>query len=137
MSFTDYERAQSLLYEFVGKTLSAIEADEYQLRLMFEEQIEFVTHSPWRLTRRDALLMGGGDIGGQSTISEGILKSLHNLKLTSCSVSRIGDTRLLLESDYVIEVISDSVQFETWEAHIKAGWTVFAGGSITVFPPRA
>jgi hypothetical protein len=137
MSFTDRERAQNLLNEFVGKTLSGIESDEHQLRLIFEEGIQFVTHSPWRLLRRDALLMGGGDVGGQSTISEKILRSLYRLKLSSCSVSSTGDTRLLLESDYVIEVISDSVQFETWEAHIEAGWTVFAGGSITVFPPKA
>ena len=32
-------------------------------------------------------------------------------------------------------MIPDSVQYETWEAHIKAGWVVFVGGGITLFPP--
>lgn len=137
MPFSEHERAQILLHEFVGNTLSEIEAGEFELRLIFEEGDQFVTRSPWRLIRRGDLLMGGGDIGGQSTISERILTSLHKFKLASCSVSPVGDTRLVLESDYIIEVVSDSVQFETWEAHTRAGWIVFAGGLITAFPTKA
>lgn len=90
MSFPDRERAQVLLYEFVGKALSAVEAGEFELRLIFEEDIQFVTHSPWRLIRRDELIVGAGDIGKEGTISERILRSLRTLKMTSCSVCSVG-----------------------------------------------
>jgi hypothetical protein len=42
-----------------------------------------------------------------------------------------------LEKDYILEVIPDSVQYETWEAHVEAGWVVFVGGEVTLFPPAA
>ena len=35
MSSADFERAQTILRSFIGKTLSAIECDEFHLELVF------------------------------------------------------------------------------------------------------
>jgi hypothetical protein len=41
----------------------------------------------------------------------------------------------VLEDSYLLRVIADSVRYETWEAHLEAGWAIFSGGEITLFPP--
>jgi hypothetical protein len=136
MSATDRDRALELLSDFTGAGISSIECDEFQLRLFFEDKSIFVTESPWRLFLRGDLLVGSGDIkeGG----SEEIFQHLKRLKANSLAISGWGDTQLAFENDYVLEVISNSVRYETWQAHLRAGWVVFMGGrSITVFPPSA
>ncbi len=77
--------------------------------------------------------MGSGDI--KDGASEEILRHLEGLKVISIFVSDRWDTQLLFEQDRVVEVISDSVRYETWEAHLEVGWVVFAGGGTTLFPP--
>jgi hypothetical protein len=100
---------------------------------MFEKGLEFVVSSPWRVTLRGALIVGSGDMGG--AYATNALDSIKGLKVISTSVSPYWDTQLVLENDYILEVISNSVQYETWEAHHEAGWIIFVGGEVTVFPP--
>jgi hypothetical protein len=136
MSATDHDRAQQLLSQFIGGGISSVECDEFQLRLIFEDKSEFVTQSPWRLFLKDDLVVGSGDIkeGG----SEEVFGHLKGLKVDSVVISNCGDTQLLFEHDHVLEAIANSVRYETWEAHIEAGWVVFAaGGSTTLFPPSS
>ena len=134
MTIVERNRAQQLLSNFVGRTMSSMECDEFQLRLMFEDKSEFVTRSPWRLTLRGDLLTGSGDSKERS--SGEILRHLSGLRVVSTHISDCGDTQLLFEKDHVVEAVSDSVQYETWEAHLEVGWIIFsAGGGVTVFPP--
>lgn len=133
MSDGDVRRAEGLLNTFVGKAIISSESTEYQLRLVFEKSLEFVVPSPWRVMLRGELQCGSGDVGGAN--AEKVLDSIKGLKVTLASVSRSWDTRLVLERDYILEVIPDSVQYETWEAHVEAGWVVFVGGEVTLFPP--
>ena len=135
MSIADHDRAQQLLSSLVGSGVSSIECDELQLRLIFGDRSEFVTQSSWRLTLRGDLLMGSGDIKDRA--SEEILGHLKGLKVLSILISDRWDTQLLFENDHVVEVISDSLRYETWEAHLEVGWVVFAGGGTTLFPPSA
>lgn len=133
MSHSNTRRAEDLLKAFVGKAIISSESSDYQLRLVFENRLEFVVSSPWRLILRGALATGSGDVEGSDAGK--ILDSLRGLKVSLVSVSRSWDTRLVLENDYILEVIPDSVLYETWEAHVEAGWVVFVGGEVTVFPP--
>jgi hypothetical protein len=136
MSATDRDRAQGLLSEFIGGGISSIECDEFQLRLVFEDKSEFVTQSPWRLFLRGDLLVGSGDIRERG--SEEIFEHLKGLKVNSVAITGCGDTQLLFENDHILEAISNSVRYETWQAHLRAGWVVFTGGrSTTLFPPPA
>jgi hypothetical protein len=131
----DAGQAESLLTTLVGKAVITSEASEYQLRIVFDKSLEFVVSSPWRITLRGVLLGGSGDVGG--VIANTVLSSLKGLEIISASVLPSWDTRLVLQSEYVLEVIPDSVQYETWQAHLEAGWVIFAGGAVTVFPPAA
>jgi len=136
MTIVERDRAQQLLSNFVGRTLSSLECGEFELRLIFEDKSEFVTRSPWRLTLRGDLLTGSGDSKERS--SGEILKHLNGLRVVSTHISDYGDTKLFFEKDHVVEAVSDSVQYETWEAHLEVGWIIFsAGGGVTVFPPAA
>jgi hypothetical protein len=133
MSNGDIRRAEGLLNTLVGNAVISSESSEYQLRLVFEKDFEFVVSSPWRVMLRGALLGGSGDVGGPN--AKKMLDSIKELEVISASVSPSWDTRLVLEKDYILEVIPDSVQYETWEAHVEAGWVVFVGGEVTLFPP--
>ena len=126
-------RAEDFLAAFVGKAVISSEGSEYQLRLVFEKSLEFVSSSPWRVMLRGALLGGSGDMGGAN--EKKVLDSIKGLEIISASVSPSWDTRLVLQNNYILEVIPDSVQYETWEAHVEAGWVIFVGGEITLFPP--
>lgn len=126
-------RAEDLLSAFVGKRVLSIEGSEYQLRLVFEKSLEFVSSSPWRMMLRGTLLGGSGDMGGVN--EKKVLASIKGLEVISNSVSPSWDTRFIMENDYVLEIIPDSVEYETWEAHVEAGWAVFVGGEVTLFPP--
>ena len=57
------------------------------------------------------------------------------LKVVSTSISNCWDSYLCFEEDYVVQAISDTVQYETWEAHLEVGSVIFGDGDITVFPP--
>jgi hypothetical protein len=71
-----------------------------------------------------------------ASASEEIFQHLKWLKANSVTISELGDTQLVFENDYVLDVILNSVRYEAWEAHLPAGWVIFMGGhSITVFPP--
>jgi hypothetical protein len=72
-------------------------------------------------------------MGGEN--EKKVLDSIKGLEVISTSVSPSWDTRLVLENEYVLEVIPDSVEYETWEAHIEADWVIFVGGEVTLFPP--
>jgi hypothetical protein len=134
MSATDHDLALELLSEFIGAGISSIECDEFQLKLRFEDKSVFVTESPWRLLLRGDLLVGSGDVKKGDT--EEIFQHLKGLKANSVTISELGDTQLVFENDYVLDVISNSVRFEAWQANLPAGWVIFMGGhSITVFPP--
>jgi hypothetical protein len=133
MSNGDVRRAEGLLNTFVGNAVISSESNEYQLRLVFEKSLEFVVCSPWRVALKGVLLGGSGDVGGVNV--KKVLDSTKGLKVISACVSPSWDTRLVLENDYILEVISDSVQYETWEAHLEAGWVIFGGGEVTLFPP--
>lgn len=135
MSATDHDRAKELLSEFVGCGISSIECDEFQLRLIFQDKSEFVTQSPWRLVLGGDLLMGSGDIKERD--SEEIFGHLKGLQVISVVISGCGDTQLQFEHEHVIEVVANSIRYETWEAHIGAGWVVFAVGGTTLFPPSS
>jgi hypothetical protein len=136
MPIVERDRAQQLLSSFVGRTMSSTECGEFELRLIFEDKSEFVTRSPWRLTLRGDLLTGSGD-SKERALAE-ILRHLIGLRVVSTHISDCGDTQLLFEEEHVVEAVSDSVQYETWEAHLKIGWVIFsAGGGVTVFPPAA
>lgn len=126
-------RAEDLLNAFVGKAIISSESSDFQLRLVFEKNLEFVVPSPWRVMCRGTFVGGSGDVGG--TEAKKGIDSINGLKVVLISVSPSWDTRLVLEDDYILEVIPDSVQYETWEAHVEAGWVVFVGGEVTVFPP--
>jgi hypothetical protein len=133
MSVENIDRAKQLLAELVGRAITSIDCDQYQIRLIFENRSEFVTQSPWRLILQDDLLMGSGDIKDRA--SEEILLHLKGQMVASISISDHWDTRLVFKKGHVLEVFSDSLRYETWEAHLQQGWVVFAGGSTTLFPP--
>lgn len=136
MTIVERDRAQQLLSSFVGRTMSSLVCGEFELRLIFGDKSEFVTRSPWRLTLRGDLLTGSGDSKERS--SGELLRHVGGLRVVSTCISDCGDTQLLFEKDHVVEAISDSVQYETWEAHLEVGWIIFsAGGGVTVFPPAA
>ena len=119
MAATDRDRALELLSEFIGARISSIECDEFQLRLVSEDKSVFVTESPWRLLLRGDLLLGSGDV--KKGASEEIFQHLKRLKANSVAISGWGDTQLAFENDYVLEVISNSVRYEAWQAHLRAG----------------
>lgn len=135
MSSADFELAQTILRSFIGKTLSAIECDEFHLELVFEDSSRFGTHGSWRVVQRDTFLFGSGDVGGQ--VPQDVFERLIGLKVISTSISNRSDTDLQFEEDYVLNAIMDTVQYETWEAHLDVGWVIFANGHITVFPPAS
>jgi hypothetical protein len=132
MSDVDIRRAENLLTSFVGKVIASAEKGEHRLRLLFGERLEFVVGSPWRITLNGDLFCGGAD--SEVYIAKA-LESIKGLKFVSASVSSSWDTRVLLTNDYALEVIADSAQYETWEAHVEIGWVIFMGGKVTVFPP--
>jgi hypothetical protein len=132
MSDGHIRRAENILTSFVGKVIASAERSEYQLRLLFGDSLEFVVGSPWRITLNGALFCGGGDGEAYATKA---LESIKGLEVISASVSPSWDTRVLLTNDYALEAIADSAQYETWEAHVEAGWVIFMGGEVTVFPP--
>jgi hypothetical protein len=133
MSNGDVRRAEELLNGFVGDKVDSLESSKYQLRIMFARGTEFVVSSPWRVSLDGTPLMGSGDgDGGYATKA---LDSIKGLGVISTSVSPSWDTRISFEKDYTLEVIADSVLYETWEAHLEAGWVIFVGGNITLFPP--
>lgn len=129
----DLERAEGFLRGFIDKTLSSIECDEFHLELLFHDGSRFRTQRSWRVIHGDSLLFGRGDIGGQ--ISSDAYAGIIGLKVASASISKCWDTDLRFENDYVVQTISDTVQFETWDVHLDAGWVIFSDGQITVFPP--
>ena len=134
MSTADRDRALELLSEFIGTGISSIECDEFQLKLRFEDKSVFTTESPWRLLLKGDLVVGSGD--GKKGASEEIFQHLKGLKANSVTISELGDTQLVFENDYVLDVILTSVRYEAWQANLPAGWVIFMGGhSITVFPP--
>ena len=133
MSEVGVRRAEGPLNAFVGNTVISLESNEYQVRLVFEKSLEFVVSSPWRVMLRGVLLCGSGDVGGEN--AKKVLDSIKGLEVTTTSVSPSWDTRLVQENDYILEVIPDSIQYETWEAHVEAGWVVFVGREVTLFPP--
>jgi hypothetical protein len=133
MSDSGVRRAEDLLQAFIGSAVIASESGKYQLRLMFENSLEFVVSSPWRVILRGNLLGGSGDEGGEH--AKQALDSVKGLKVVSASVLSAWDTRLVLQGDCVLEVIPDSVQYETWEAHVEVGWAIFGSGEFTLFPP--
>jgi hypothetical protein len=128
-------RANTLLDSFIGKAILATEVKEYRLGVTFDDGSHFVTTSPWRLSLGPNLLMGSGDVGAKTPVDA--LNHPIGLKVESTSISGFWDTRLQLENNYLLEVFSNSIQYETWEAHVEAGWVVFAGGGTTVFPPSS
>lgn len=133
-------RAEGLLAEFVGKEITSVDQGEFQLRLVFGSGISFIALSAWRLLQDSCLLIGSGDVQGSKPLDKEVDKELHCLKglrVLSASVSPSWETRLVLESDYVFELIPDSVRYEMWEAHLEVGLAVFSGGEITFFPPAA
>jgi hypothetical protein len=130
MSATDRDRAQGLLSEFIGGGISSIECDEFQLRLVFEDKSEFVTQSPWRLFLRGDLLVGSGDIRERG--SEEIFEHLKGLKVNSVAITGCGDTQLLFENDHILEAISNSVRYETWQAHLRS---LLAAAALPCFRP--
>jgi hypothetical protein len=132
MSDVDIRRADSILTSFAGKVIASAENAEHQLRLLFGENLEFVVGSPWRITLKGDLLCGGGD--SEAHIAKA-LESISGREVISASVSSSWDARVLLTDDYALEVIADSAQYETWEAHVGIGWVIFMGGQVTVFPP--
>jgi hypothetical protein len=133
MPSADFENAQKRLCDFIDKTLSAIECDEFQLEILFHDGSRFRTQCSWRIAQGDSLLFGSGDVGGQ--ISTDVLASLIGLKVVSASILRFEDTELRLERGFIVQVISDAVQFETWDAHLDVGWVIFSDGKLTIFPP--
>jgi hypothetical protein len=132
MSPADFERARAFLRGFAGKVLSSIDCDEFHLDLLFEGGFRFQTHCSWRFIQGDSLIFGRGDVGGQVSTDE--FTRIIGLKVVSTSISNCWDSYLCFEKDYVFQVISDTVQFETWEAHLEAGSVIFGDGDITVFP---
>jgi hypothetical protein len=135
MQFTDLERAQTYLRRLIGRTLSRIECDEFHMELFFEDGAQFQTHCCWRFIQGNSLLFGHGDIGGQ--VSKDVFAGLIGLKVVSISMSSCGDVDLRFESDYSVQTIADTVQFEPWDAHVEEEWVIFSGSSITLFPPAA
>ena len=134
MSSVDIHRAENFLNTLIGSVVVSSESDEYQSRLVFEKQLEFVVSSPVEGAVEGYFpLVGSGDTGGMK--GKNMLDSIRGLRVTAASVSSSWDTRLVLENDYIFEVIPDSVQYETWEAHLEDGWVIFAGGEVTLFPP--
>ena len=133
MPSADFELAQTYLRSFIGRTLSSMECDELHMELVFEDDARFQTHCCWRFMHGDSLIYGHGDIGGQ--VSKDVFAGLIGLKVISTSMSSFGDADLRFEKDHSVQTILDTVQFETWDAHVEEGWVIFTGGSTTVFPP--
>ena len=129
MSDSGVRRAEDLLQAFIGRAVIASESGKYQLRLMFENSLEFVVSSPWRVILRGNLVGGSGDVGGE--YAKQALDSVKGLKVVSASVFSAWETRLVLQGDCVLEVIPDSVQ----EAHVEVGWAIFGSGEVILFPP--
>jgi len=133
MSSPDFEQACTYLQNFVGRTLESYECDELHLRLVFEGGTNIQTHGPWRIVSHDVLEVGSGDVG--SAFSKDTLDLLIGRKLIHASITLTFITGLGFEDDQTIELISDSVQYEIWEAHLKEAWVIFQDGQLTVFPP--
>jgi hypothetical protein len=133
MPSADFERAQMFLRKFIGKTLSAIECDEFHVELVFEDSSRFGSHGSWRVVQGGTFLFGSGDVGGQ--VPQDVLREMIGLKVIKTSISNRSDTDLQFEKDFIFEAIMDAVQYETWEAHLDVGWVIFSNGSVTVFPP--
>ncbi len=132
MPETWHNRAESLLNELVGSAIIAAERFEYQLRLKFEGDYYFDVFSPWRLIQNGEMLFGSGD--GIVYVKKELAK-LCGLNVLSASVFPSGETRLLMENDFLLEVIPDSVQYEMWTTDVQSGSVVVAIGNVTVFPP--
>jgi hypothetical protein len=129
----DLKRAEGFLRDFIGKALASVECDEFHLELLFHDGSRFRTQCSWRVIQGDSLLFGRGDIGGQ--ISSDAYAGIIGLKVASASISTCWDTDLRFENDYVVQTLSDTVQFETWVVNLDAGWVILSDGRITVFPP--
>lgn len=128
--------AEEFLQGFVSRQIGSVERCPYQMRLVFGQNIEFIVSSPWRFLQAGHLQVGSGD--GQGSDKEDILLShLKGNRVISVSVSSSWQTNILLEKDYKLEVICDSVQYESWEAHLETGYAVFAAGEMTLFPPAS
>jgi hypothetical protein len=135
MSSPDFERAHAYLQNFVGKTLASFDCDESHLRLVFEGGTNIETHGPWRIVSHDILEVGSGDVG--SPFSKDALELLIGRQLVHASITLTFVTGLGFEGDQTVELISDSVQYEVWEAHLKEAWVIFQEGQLTVFPPAS
>jgi hypothetical protein len=129
----DLKRAEGFLRDFIGKALASVECDEFHLELLFHDGSRFRTQCSRRVIQGDSLLFGRGDIGGQ--ISSDAYAGIIGLKVASASISTCWDTDLRFENDYVVQTLSDTVQFETWVVNLDAGWVILSDGRITVFPP--
>jgi hypothetical protein len=125
----DLKRAEGFLRDFIGKALASVECDEFHLELLFHDGSRFRTQCSWRVIQGDSLLFGRGDIGGDA------YAGIIGLKVASASISTCWDTDLRFENDYVVQTLSDTVQFETWVVNLDAGWVILSDGRITVFPP--
>ena len=125
-------RAEQFLKGLVEKKIVDIEKDEYQLRLLFERSNEFVVSSAWRFLHANRFVVGSGD---SAKMQDDALECLKEMKVIAVSISSSWETDILIENDYRLEVICDSIQYESWEGHLETGWAVFEGGEMTLFPP--
>jgi hypothetical protein len=134
MSNEGVRRANDLLSRLIGREITSLETGEFQLRLLFGKEVSFIADSAWRLVHDGRLLIGSGDGQGSKPLN-GQLDRLEGLRVVSATVLPSWETRLVLDRDYVFELIPDSVRYEIWEAHLEVGWAIFSGGEITLFPP--
>jgi hypothetical protein len=102
------------------------------MELVFKDHSRFQTHCSWRIMKSNSLVFGGGDIG--DPVSQNAYIGLIGLEVTLASMSNLGDTKLTFDEDYAVEAIADTVQYESWDAHLDVGWIILSGGHITVFP---
>lgn len=125
-------RAEKFLKGLVGRRIVSLEKNEHQLRLLFDGSNEFVAGSAWRFLQANRFLVCSGD---SAKVQDDALECLKGMKFISVSVCSSWETRISIENDYRLEMICDSIQYESWEAHLETGWAVFEAGEMTLFPP--
>ena len=134
MSDEGVRRANDLLSGLIGRRITSLDKGEFQLRLVFGQNVCFVALSAWRMLQDGRFLLGSGDVQGSKPLAEE-MNCLKGLKVVSTTVLSSWETKLVFDNDYVFELIPDSVRYETWEAHLEVGQAIFSGGEITLFPP--
>ena len=134
MSDESVRKASDLLRGLTGREITSLEKGEFQLRLLFGQDVSFIVDSAWRLLQDGRFLIGSGDVQGSKPLDQE-LNCLTGLKVASAFVSSSWETTLVLDRGYVLDLIPDSVRYEIWEAHLEVGWAIFCGGEITLFPP--